>query len=171
MQALSFIANLIGLSLVILASLSRGSKMSTILALVLFGNLFVAIGYLLAGTGINGAASGLLAVVMTFINYFFEKNNKPIPKVLIGIYALSFIALNIFISAFNLYSIIVTLACLAFLASILQKSGQNYRICAIINTLLWIIYDLLTGSYSAIITHGTLFAVNVTGFIINLRKK
>ena len=171
MQVLSVIANLIGLSLVILASLSKGSKMSTILALVLFGNLFVAAGYLLGGTGINGAASGLLASAQTFINYFFEKKGKPIPKILIGIYALSFIALNIFIGTFNFYSIIVILACLAFLASILQKNGQNYRICAIANTLLWIIYDLLTHSYSAIITHGTLFAVNVVGFIINLKKK
>ena len=103
MQALSFIANLIGLSLVILASLSKGSKMSTILALVLFGNLFISAGYLLAGTGINGAASGLLASVQTFINYFFERKGKSVPKILVGIYALSFIALNIFVSEFTEY--------------------------------------------------------------------
>ena len=171
MQALSFIANFIGLSLVILASLSKGSKMSTILILVLFGNLFVSVGYLLAGTGINGAASGLLATVQTFINYFFERKGKPVPKILVGIYALSFIALNVFVSEFNFYSIIAILACMLFLACILQKNGKNFRICGILNTLVWIIYDVLTHSYAAIMTHGMLLIVNIIGVIIHDIKR
>ncbi len=171
MKRLAVIANLIGLALVITASLSKGSKIKTILALVLFGNLFVSAGYILSGTGINGAASGILACVQTLINYFFEAKGKPVPKTLIAIYILSFVAVNLVVGGVNFYTFLAILACIAFIASILQKNGKNYRICAIANTVLWIAYDLLTHTYSAIITHGTLLCVSLVGFFVHDIKK
>ena len=171
MQQLSLIANLLGLALVIMASLSKGSKIKTILILVILGNFSIAMGYILGGTGINGAVSCLLGCTQALINYFFESKGKPVPKFLIGIYALSFIVINILVGGLNFYTFLAILACLAFIASILQKNGRNYRLCAIANTLIWIIYDILTHSYTAIVTHGTLLVVSVVGLLVHDLKK
>ena len=58
-----------------------------------------------------------------------------------------------------------------FLACILQKNGKNFRICGILNTFVWIIYDILTHSYGAIMTHGMLLIVNVIGLAIHDIKR
>lgn len=172
MKELAFILNLLGLAATLAASLIKGEKMKKVLVLVLIGNALVAIGYLCSGTGINGAASGLLACVQTLINFIFDAKNKPIPKWLIGIYIASFIAVNILVGGLTVATLLASLACIAFIVSILQKSGKNFRICAIVNTVIWISYDIFTGSYSALITHGTILAVNVVGFLIHdLNKK
>ena len=171
MKTLAVIANLIATSLAIIASLSKGNKMKHILALVMFSNLLVVVGYILSGTGINGAISGILACTQTLINYFFEAKGKPVPKALIAVYILSFIVVNLVVGGISFYTFIAILACIAFIASILQKNGKNYRICAIANTVLWVAYDLLTRTYSAIITHGTLLCVSLIGFLVHDIKK
>ena len=172
MQTLAFIINILGLGLAITASLIKGKKIGTILLLVLLSNSLIAIGYLISGTGINGAASCLLACAQTFINYFFEAKSKPLPKALSGIYLMSFIVVNIAVGGMSIATVLAILACASFVASISQKNGKNYRLCAMTNCIFWLVYDLITASYSATITHGTLLAVSAAGFIIHdIRKK
>ena len=171
MQTLSFITNLLGLALSIVALLVKGKNIEKILLLVLLANSLIAAGYLLGGTGINGAASCLLACVQTLVNYFFEKKNKPLPKTLIGLYLLSYVAVNVAVGGFSLGSVIAILACSAFVASISQKNGRSYRLCAMANCILWLIYDVVTASYSSIITHATMLAVSIAGFVIHDMKK
>ena len=171
MQTLALIANLLGLGLAITASLIKGKKIGMILVFVLFSNFMIASGYLLAGTGMNGAASCLLACVQVIINSVFESKNKPISKWLIGIYLLSFIVVNILVGSLGIATVIAILACSAFVASISQKNGKGYRICTIANCILWLTYDILTTSYSAIITHGVLLAVSVAGLLMHDIKK
>lgn len=171
MQTLAFITNLLGLGLAITASLIKGKKIKTILLLVILSNSLIAIGYLLSGTGINGAASCLLACAQALINCFFEAKSKPLPKLLIGIYLLSFVIINIAVGGLNVGTVIAILACTAFVASISQKSGKNYRIGVMANCILWLIYDIITESYSAIITHTVLLAVSTVGFIVHDIRK
>ncbi len=171
MQTLALITNLLGLGLAITASLIKGRRIKTILLLVLLSNSLIAAGYLLAGTGINGAASCLLACTQALINCFFEAKSRPLPKLLIGAYLLSFIIINIAVGGLNAGTLIAILACAAFVASISQKSGRNYRICVMANCILWLVYDIITGSYSAIVTHATLLAVSMVGFIVHDMRK
>ena len=172
MQTLAFISNLVGLGAVIIASLIKGNKITKTLLLLWIGNFLVSAGYILSGTGIAGAASGILACVQISINFLFERKNHPVPIWLIGIYMLCFAAMNLAIEGIAVSTALATLACFAFVISILQKSGKNYRICGIVNTVLWSTYDLITHSYNALLTHATLLGVNIFGFIIHdVRKK
>ena len=172
MTTLAFIANLTGLGAVMIASLIKGNKITKTLILLWLGNFLVSAGYILSGTGIAGAASGMLACVQISINYFFERKNRPVPLWLIGIYMLCFAAMNLAIEGIAVSTALATLACFAFVISILQKSGKNYRICGIVNTILWSTYDIITHSFNALLTHGTLLAVNIFGFVIHdIRKK
>ena len=174
MKTLAFILNLVGLVLAISASLIKGEKMKKTLLLILLGNLLVAISYLISGVGINGAASGILACIQIAINYVFESKNKPIPKWLIAIYVVLFIAVNIWVGGIAIPTIFAILACLAFIASIVQKNGKSFRACVIINTVFWIIYDIFVFSVNGLITHCSILVMNIIGVLMHdlkIKKK
>lgn len=171
MEILSFILSIIGLACMITASLIKGKSMKKILFFVCCGNVLVATSYLVGGSGINGAASCYLGGAQAIINYFFESKNKPLPKWLVAIYALSFIAVNIAVGGFSASGILAIAACLVFIMCIGQKNGAKYRFWTILNNFLWIIYDLITKSYGALTSHVPLLIFTVTGMIIHDRKK
>lgn len=171
MQVFSYILSLMGLASAITASLLKGKNMKKILFFVFCSNILVAVSYLLAGSGINGAASCFLGGVQAIINYFFESKNKPLPKWLVAIYAVAFIALNLAVGGFNAIGALAIVASLSFVMCIGQKSGAKYRFWTIVNSVLWCLYDILSKSFGALATHVTLLAFTVIGMIIHDKKK
>ena len=171
MQILSFVLSTLGLVSMITASLIKGKKMKTILFFVFFGNLLVALSYLVGGSGINGAASCFIGAAQTIINYFFESKNKPLPKWLVAIYALAFVAVNLIVAGFNALCVLAIVASLSFVMCIGQKSGAKYRFWIIVNSLLWCAYDIFSKSFSALPTHIILLMFTVAGMIIHDRKE
>lgn len=172
MLMLSYVLSLSGLVSMITASLVKGEKMKTTLALVFCGNALVGTSYLFDGSGINGAAALYLGAVQTLINYFYESKQKPIPKLLIVCHALSIVILNIVVSGkVTALGTLVIVASLTFIFCIGQKNGAGYRFWTIVNMLLWCLYDVLAGVYSALLTHGALFVFTVVGMIIYDRNK
>ena len=170
MQILSYIINSLGLTSFILASLIKGKKMKQILFLVFMGNLLVAISYIVNGNGINGAISSFVAAAQSIISYIFDSKNKPLPKWLVAIYALSFVILNIAIGDITILAVFAIVACLCFVMSINQKSGSKYRFWTLSNTVAWMSYDIISGAYSGLITHITMFFITLIGIIIHDRK-
>ncbi len=171
MQILSYVLSLLGLLSMIWASMTKGERMKKILFLVFCGNFLVATSYLVGGSGINGAAACYLGSVQTIINYFFDKENKPLPKWLVAIYAVAIIILNILVAdGLKPLSALVIVASLTFIMCIGQKSGAKYRFWTIVNMVLWCTYDILSGSYNALITHVPLLTFTVIGMIIHDRK-
>lgn len=124
MVILSYILSLGGLLSMIIASLIKGKNMKTILLFVFTGSVLVATSYLLAGNGINGAISCYIGAAQTIINYFFDRKRKPLPKWLIVIYALAFVALNL-LGGINYLTFIAIAASLTFILCIGQKVGSN----------------------------------------------
>ncbi len=171
MKVLSFVLSTLGLVSMITASLIKGKKMRTILFLVFCGNLLVALSYLVGGSGINGAASCFIGAAQTIINYFFESKNKPLPKWLVAIYAVAFIAVNLAVAGFNALCVLAIVASLSFIMCIGQKSGARYRFWIIVNSLLWCSYDIFSKSFSALPTHIILLLFTVAGMIIHDRKE
>ena len=171
MKTLAFIVNLIGLFSVIIASLLKGNKMAKTLILLWIGNFLVSMGYLLSGTGVAGAASGILACIQITVNYVFELKHRSLPKWLVAVYMISFAAVNIVLEGIAFSTALAILACFCFVLSILQKNGKNYRRCGIANTFIWSIYDIVTHSYNALITHSVLFVINIIGVFIHDLKK
>ncbi len=172
MQILAYILSLLGLFSMIAASVIKGEKMKTVLFFVFCGNALVGTSYLLDGSGINGAAALYLGATQSLINYFFNSKNKPLPKWLVGIYAVAIIVLNIWVAGgITALGALVIIASLTFIFCIGQSGGAGYRFWTIVNMILWCLYDVLASVYSALITHGILLAFTVIAMIIHDRKK
>lgn len=168
------ILSLVCLASMIAASLVKGKNMKLILLLVFCGNFSIAVSYLLAGEGINGAASCFIGAAQAVINYFFDSKGKPLPKWLIGIYMAAFVVVNLavsFSSGFNPLCLLAIVASLTFVMMIDQDNGAKYRFWVICNSVLWCIYDVLSKSPSNFATHVCLLVFTVVGMIIHDRKK
>ena len=128
--------------------------------------MFVGVSYLFTSAGINGSVSSFIGGLQAIINYFFNSNNKKIPKWLILVYVLIFLALNLAVinSAVGLLALF---ASLCFVGSISAENGKGYRLWQIVNSSLWISYDILSCSYGPLVTHSVLFGFTVVGMLIN----
>ncbi len=171
MTILSYILNTVASISIISASLVKGEKMNRILFLVFLGNFLAATGYLVGGSGINGAASCYIGAAQTIINYFYESKNKPIPKWLIAVYALTFISLNIYVGINPGHTALVIVASLTFIMSIGQKNGAKFRFWTIVNMVLWCTYDIWSGAYNGLMSHIPIFIFTLLGMYIHDRKE
>ena len=167
---MSYVLSAIGMTCILSASIVKGKNMKLILFLVFAANASVATGYLLSGSGINGAVTCYIGAAQTIINYFFGCKNKPIPKWLIAIYALAFISVNLLFGGFTWICLLAIVASLIFILCIGQKSGARYRFWTILNVLLWMLYDVVAPAYAGLVTHIPQFVFTVAGLIIHDRK-
>ncbi len=170
MQTISFILSTVGLLVLIVASLMKGETIKKTLCFVLLGNFLVATSYLFTDIGVNGAISSYIGCVQATINLCFEAKKKPIPVWLMVIYGLSFVVANIAVLSAPV-GIIAMLAALCFVGCVSAKNGKMYRIWQAANNLLWILYDILSGSYGPLFTHTVLCLFTITGILINDLKK
>ena len=185
METLAFIFSTLGLIAMLTSSLLKGKNMKKILILVFLGNAFVAVSYLLGGSGLNGAASCILGALFSIVNYFFDAKEKPVPKWLATIYGLSFVAVNIIVSFNSIVTfgdtvsvdykalvlcVLAIFGTLAFVLCIGQKNGAKYRFWTVMNMIMWCIYDLISGNIQVLITHIIQLSVAVVGMIIHDRK-
>lgn len=166
---ISMALSLGGLVAMILASTVKTKSMKVILALVFMGNFLVATSYLLDGNN-NGAACCYIGAAQALINYFFDKNKKPIPMWLVGIYAIAIVAINVVVLT-ELLDLLAIIASLTFIMCIGQSNGAKYRFWTIVNMVLWITYDIIKGSYAALFTHVSLLLFTVLGKLIYDRKR
>lgn len=171
MQLMAYVFSVLGLIISLVAPLIKGARMNLILILGFLSNAFIATSYLLEGRGINGAAACCLGAVIIFVNYFFEKDNKAIPKWLNAIYMLAFVAVNIWVVGGISFPCILSIsACAFFVLCVGQKKGEKYRMYLFVNIVLWLIYDIVTGAYAVIITHGAEVVTILLGMFIHDRK-
>ena len=172
MLYLAYILSLLGLASMICASMTKGEKMKRILFLVFCGNALVATSYLLEGKGNNGAAACYLGAVMTLINYFFDSKNIPVPKWLQACYIVAIIVVNVWVAGgISWLGMLVIIASVVFVLCIGQTNGKKYRFWTLINMILWCTYDILTASYSVLLTHVPQFVFAIVGMITYDRKK
>ena len=165
MQILSSVLCIAGSACIIGSTLIKGEKMKQILFLVFCANFLVATGYLVGGSGINGAASCYLGAGQAIVNYFFESKNKPLPKWLLAIYAASFIIVNLWFGGFNLLCLLAIVATLVFVLCIAQKNGSRYRFWTLVNVILWCSYDIFSKSFGALFTHVPQLFFAVVGMV------
>lgn len=166
MQKFSFILSIAGLIPYILALLIKGKKINTTLLLNFSGSMLVTASYILAGSGINGAISSFVGGLQAIINYGFARKNKPIPFWLIGIYAAMYICANLAVLSAPI-GILAIIASLTAVCCVSAKNGTQYRIWSNTNSVLWILYDILSKSYAPLITHSVLLFFGLAGMLIN----
>lgn len=169
MEILAFVLSTLGTICICVPPLLKGTNMKAILLLLFLSNILIAASYFLTGA-FNGAASCCVGAVQTIINYFFERKNRPVPKWLVAIYAVAFIAVNLLVFA-HVTDMIALLATMAFIIAICQKNGKRYRPWTLGNAGLWILYDVVTLSFGPLSTHAIQFSTIVVGMIMHDRKK
>ena len=146
-------------------------QMGLILALTFLTNFFMAMGYIVNGTGINGAVSCILGCVISVINFYFRINSKPIPKFMLILYFAGFLIINILSGKVFILTVIAILATFAFVIGLAKKDGKGFRIWKIINNLLWGVYDIVSKSFNSLLLHTAIILFTLLGSLIFDVKK
>lgn len=171
MEILAFMLSMASLLCMITSSLIKGKNMKLILVLVGLANLLVALSYFVQRPmAVNGGVSCTIGAAMSLINYFFDKDNKPIPKWLVAIYAVVITGLNLSVAK-SAADMLTVLAGLVFVMSIIQKNGKMFRLYTIINLALWCTYDFFKLSYGPLVQHTIQLLFIILGMLIHDRKK
>jgi len=165
-QVVYVILSFLGLAAFVTAAVIKGEEIKKNLFFVFSGSMFVGVSYLFTSAGINGLVSSFIGGLQAIINYFFNSNNKKIPKWLILAYVLMFLTLNLAVINSPI-GLLAVFASLCFVGSISAKNGKGYRLWQIANSSLWISYDILSHSYGPLVTHSVLFGFTVVGMLIN----
>lgn len=170
MPDISYVFSIIALIFMTIPSVLKGKKMTFILILLFLGNALMGISYL-QSNGINGAVSSFFGALTTAINFGFLLKHKNVPPWLITLYVAISILINLWVSGgFAAESILVIGASLAYQLGAAGKSGMQYRFWVLFNLLLWCVYDVISLSYSVLITHSIQFLINIVSMLIYDRK-
>ena len=170
MEKLSLFLSIGALICMTVPSLLKGKNMKGILVLLCLGNAIMGTNYLMSG-GLNGAVSSYNGVVTTAINFSFQVKGKTVPKFLITIYLIISIILNLWVSkGISIGLILMIGASVAYQLGCAGKSGATYRFWILINLLLWCVYDIISLTIGALLTHGIQLAIHIIGMLIYDRQ-
>lgn len=126
-------------------------------------NLLVVIQYALLG-GMSGAAVCIIATFQTLILYAYRKKEKDFPIIFTGVFLIAYLLSSIIVFK-SFIDIIACIAAILFGISVIQTQSSKYRIIILINSILWIVYDINTAAYTMIITHGIAVVSVIIGMI------
>lgn len=159
MEPIEIIAQIIGIVAMIFNILSyQGKRQKTIISLQLFGSTLFAINYLLLGAIVGGILN-ILAIIRAVIFFFGDKFKADKLAWLlafiasyISVYILNFTLFQREPSAFNLIiEVLPVIAMLTLNIGFRLKDSAKIRKCALISSPSWLIYNIATGSWGAII--------------------
>ena len=169
MVVVSFICSILGLVSIMLSLLMKGKDMKRILMLSLLGNGLMVASY---GCVLNwsGAASSALGTAASVINFLYAVKNSPLPKVWPVVYAALFVSVNLLTFA-SWVDLLAICACLIFVLLVCSPEGKKYRIWSLVNNSIWVLFDILKGSYGPLVTHIALTSVTAVGMVIHDRKQ
>lgn len=105
----------------------------------------------------------VLAVIQTIVRFFFDSKGKPFPVWLTGVFIAGFTAVSVIMMT-SPFDLITCVAVWFYAICIVQKRSSVARICSLINTVLWLIYDILCAP-SAIFTHAVILVFVIAGII------
>ena len=119
------------------------------------------------------------AIALLVISFIYNHKSKSIPKWITNTFIIIFggiVLFQILVRTKNgwdfifLADVLVFAALVLFVICITRKKSYQSRICAVINSLLWLTYDIICAP-SAILTHSAILLFTVIGIICNDRKE
>lgn len=154
-------AQIIGILITVSSVIGMQFKdMKWVLMGQIVSNLLTALNLALLG-GLSGAGICITATVHTVTVFLLKMKNRKFPAemsiVFAAVYTLCSIAA--YKSAFDILALV---AALIYAMSVIQPRSSVCRIYLLINSLLWIIYDLSIGAYTTIIT----YVILITSIVI-----
>ena len=145
-------------------------KKNQIIFMFILANLFSAINFILL-QGYSGAIICTFAIIQTFINKFFEKKDKKVPKIIIGIYIIISILLGL-ITFTGIIDILPIICSILYTLTIIQNKEKNIRRISLINIILWIVYDIVCQAYTAAISDSLMTISTIIGmYRFDYKKK
>lgn len=119
--------------------------------------------------GLSGATTCFVAIAHTLYIYMYRSKDKEPPL------ASTIIALVIYIACAVLaYSkpidLLIIPASITFILSIVQKRPSIYRVIIFINTMLYLIYNLVLGVYPSVLTYAIMLVSNIIAMIRHDRE-
>ena len=165
------LAQLVGLVTAVLAVFSVQLKtMKNVLIMGIFTNLFTVINFWLLGE-MSGAWVCLIAIAHTVWIYSFNVGGKRFPKRLNYLFIALYSA-AVALTFGGLYDVLAWIAAMAFAVAVVQAETSRYRLIIVVNSLSWIVYDLLTRSYTMAISHSLIFISAIIGiYRLDIKKK
>ncbi len=159
MEKIEIIAQGIGIVAMAFNILSyQGKSKQTVITLQLFGSSLFAINYLLLGAAIGGILN-ILAVIRAVIFIFKDKFKADSFAWLmvfiasyIAVYVLNFAVFGKEPTPFNfIIEILPVIGMTALSVGFRLKKSANIRRCGLISSPSWLIYNIVAGSWGAII--------------------
>lgn len=156
---INFIAQAIGVLTAVCAVITVQFKnIRSILLGEIAANLLVALNFALLG-GLSGAGVCILATVQTIWIYYYNRRKKGFPMPLnIGFMVGYTVVSALSFSGFP--SVLSWIAAILYALSVTQPNAKKYRIYMLLNSLIWVVYDIDLHAWTQILTHGFL-AVSV----------
>lgn len=135
-------------------------------------NMLVALSYVFLG-GLSGAWVCIVASLQCLIMYHANKRNwaQRTRTYLMITFAAAYIVGTVIV--YRSWADIVSCVCaLLYIMAITRKSAAGYRGYMMVNSLLWIAYDITTLAFVNMITHGSvLTSVIIAKIRLDRRKK
>lgn len=139
-------------------------KMAHLVAAQMIANLLLMLNYLLLG-GFSGAGVAIIATVQSIVVTILNTKKIKVPAFITIGFMLIFFICSIFTYK-GILDITVMIAAQLFALAIVQEKSSVCRKLSLGNSFLWVIYDIGTGAYTTILTHGLLI---VSTFIAIIR--
>ena len=149
------IAQILGIVMAVVSVVCVQFKnMRHILIGVIASNVLSALTYAFLG-GLSGAGVCILAICQAVLVYVYGEKEKAFPALLNLGFIAGYIALSV-ISYKSIWDVLSAGAAVLYALAVVQKKASVYRILTMCNAIVWILYDVQTMAYTAIITHGIL---------------
>lgn len=159
------------IGLIISVVIAQFKEVKHILLGDIIANLIVALSYVFLG-GMSGAWICIVAAVQVFIIY--QANKKDISQTrrnqLTLLFAIAYVIGTIVV--YKGWADVVSCACaMLYVLAIIQTKSSKYRVFMVLNSLLWMIYDITTLAYVNMITHGMmLVSLGIAIVRLDLKK-
>lgn len=142
--------------------------MKPILLLNVLCNVLSVVTFYFAG-GMSGAWVCLIAIIQSLWIYDYTRQGRSFPVWLNYIFIALYSGAILFTMKYA-YDLLPGLAAIMYALGAVQKDSGKYRLFILVNSLSWIVFDLFTGAYTMIITHG-LILVSILVAMIRLDRK
>ena len=156
------IAQVFGILIIITNVLSMQMKhKKQIIFMSALVNLLSAIDFILLQS-YSGTIICLFAIIQVVINNFFEKKQKRVPNIIIGMYIVISILLGL-ITFSSIIDVLPIICAILYTITILQDKEKNIRRISLVNIILWIIYDIICLAYTTAISDFLILISTIVG--------
>ena len=164
MEFIDILAYAVGILTTVVAVLSMQFKsMKIVLLLQIVANGLLGVQYAIRGAD-TGVWSLALGVVQIILSYVLNVKSIRFPRWLVLLFVAGYLIITVFTFK-SFFDVLPFIALCIFSVSIIQEKSRICRILSVLNSITFLIYDVSTQSYSAIITHGTILLFLIVGIL------